>query len=192
MLQKLIFIGHVGREPEMRYTPAGQAVTNFSVAVNTRWTNSDGTDGERVTWYKVACWGKLAEITNQYLAKGRKVMVVASRIEAEAYIDNEGQPRAAQSGQEAKDVEHGLVDAVGAQRAQPGKELAVLELKGPGEHTVCPWAAGVFQAHQLARRMGDVTGIVFRVAIGQVLVFPDATRSPTVGIALGEDDLVPG
>ena len=67
----------------------------MAVAVNTRWTTSDGEPGERVTWYRVACWGRLAEITNQYLAKGRKVMVVASRIEAEAYIDSEGQPRAA-------------------------------------------------------------------------------------------------
>ena len=95
MYEQLTIVGNLGRDPEMRFTPSGKAVTNFSVAVNARWTNSDGTDGERVTWYKVACWGKLAEVTNQYLAKGRKVMVVASRIEAEAYIDNEGQPRAA-------------------------------------------------------------------------------------------------
>ncbi|MBN1121794.1 MAG: single-stranded DNA-binding protein [Anaerolineae bacterium] len=95
MYESLTIVGNLGRDPEMRYTPSDKAVTNFSVAVNTRWTNSNGEPGERVTWYKVACWGKLAEITNQYLAKGRKVMVVASRIEAEAYIDGEGQPRAA-------------------------------------------------------------------------------------------------
>lgn len=95
MYEQLTIIGNLGRDPEMRFTPSGKAVTNFSVAVNARWTNSDGTEGERVTWYKVACWGRLAEITNQYLAKGRRVMVVASRIEAEAYIDKEGQPRAA-------------------------------------------------------------------------------------------------
>lgn len=95
MYEMLTIVGNLGRDPEMRYTPSGKAVTNFSVAVNTRWTNGDGTDGERVTWYKVACWGKLAEVTNEYLAKGRKVLVVASRIEAEAYIDKEGEPRAA-------------------------------------------------------------------------------------------------
>jgi single-strand DNA-binding protein len=95
MYEQLTIVGNLGRDPEMRYAPSGKAVTNFSVAVNTRWTNSDGTDGERVTWYKVACWGRLAEVTNQYLAKGRKVLVVARRIEAEAYIDSEGQPRAA-------------------------------------------------------------------------------------------------
>ena len=48
-----------------------------------------------MSWYRVACWGRLAEVTNQYLAKGRKVMVIASRLEAEAYLDREGNPRAA-------------------------------------------------------------------------------------------------
>ena len=95
MYEMLTIVGNLGRDPEMRYTPSGKAVTNFSVAVNTRWTNGDGTNAERVTWYKVACWGKLAEVTNEYLAKGRKVLVVASRIEAEAYIDKEGELRAA-------------------------------------------------------------------------------------------------
>jgi single-strand DNA-binding protein len=95
MYEQMTIVGNLGRDPEMRFTPSGQPVTNFSVAVNTRWTNSDGTDGERVTWYKVACWGKLAEVTNQYLAKGRKVMVVSRRVEAEAYIDKEGEARAA-------------------------------------------------------------------------------------------------
>ena len=95
MYEQLTIVGNLGRDPEMRYTPSGKAVTNFSIAVNTRWTNGDGTNAERATWYKVACWGKLAEVTNEYLAKGRKVLVVASRIEAEAYIDKEGEPRAA-------------------------------------------------------------------------------------------------
>ena len=95
MYEQLTIVGNLGADPEMKFTPSGKAVTNFSVAVNTRWINSDGSEGERVTWYRVACWGRLAEVTNQYLAKGRKVMVVANRIEAEAYIDGEGQPRAA-------------------------------------------------------------------------------------------------
>lgn len=94
MFEQITLIGHVGAAPEMRFTPSGKPVTNFSVAANARWTNSDGSPGERVTWYGITCWGRLAEVANQYLAKGRRVMVVASRIEAEAYLDNEGQPRA--------------------------------------------------------------------------------------------------
>jgi single-strand DNA-binding protein len=59
----------------MRYTPSGVPVTNFSVAVNRRWTNSDGTDGEEVTWYRVTAWRRLAEVCNEYLTKGRQVLV---------------------------------------------------------------------------------------------------------------------
>jgi single-strand DNA-binding protein len=94
MFEQIIITGNLGADPEMRFTPSGKAVTNFSVAANARWTNSDGTPGSRVTWYRVTCWERLAEVTNQYLSKGRRVMVVASRIEAEAYLDKEGQPRA--------------------------------------------------------------------------------------------------
>ena len=74
---------------------AGQAVANFSVAVNARWTGKNGDPQEKVTWYRIACWGRLAEVCNQYLAKGRMVMVTAKRIAAEAYVDKEGKPRAA-------------------------------------------------------------------------------------------------
>ena len=94
MFEQISLIGNLGGNPEMRYTPSGKPVTNFSIAVNTRWTTSDGTPGERVTWYQIACWGRLADVTNQYLAKGRKVMVIGSRIEADAYIDREGLPQA--------------------------------------------------------------------------------------------------
>lgn len=95
MYEQCVVVGNLGADPEMRYTPSGDAVTNFSVAVNARWTGADGTPGERTTWYKVVCWGKLAEATNRYLVKGRKVMVTARRIQAEAYLDREGKPKAA-------------------------------------------------------------------------------------------------
>jgi single-strand DNA-binding protein len=95
MYEQTVIVGNLGADPVMRYIPSGDAVTNFSVAVNARWTSADGTPGERVTWYKVTCWGKLAEATNQYLTKGRKVMVTSRRIEAEAYLDKEGKPKAA-------------------------------------------------------------------------------------------------
>ena len=95
MYESLTFIGRLGADPETRFTSAGDQVTNFSVAVNTRWTDKDGDPKERVSWYRVACWGRLAEICNQYLAKGRTVMVTARRIVAEPYIDKDGKPRAA-------------------------------------------------------------------------------------------------
>jgi len=93
MFQQCIIIGNLGRDPEMRYTPDGKAVTNFTVAVNRKWTSADGSPGEETTWFRVACWGKLAETTNQYLTKGRQVMV-AGRISASAWTGQDGQPRA--------------------------------------------------------------------------------------------------
>lgn len=73
MYQKITIIGNLGGDPEMRYTPSGQAVTNFSVATNRRWTGSDGQPQEETIWFRVSTWGRLAETCNQYLSKGRQV-----------------------------------------------------------------------------------------------------------------------
>ena len=75
MYQTIIIAGNLGRDPEMRYTPSGQAVTNFNVAVNDNYTNSQGERIERTIWFRVSTWGKQAETCNQYLKKGRKVLV---------------------------------------------------------------------------------------------------------------------
>ena len=75
-LNKLIFIGHLGNDPEMRYTPTGKPVTNFSVASNDQYTNDQGEAVKITTWYRCASWGKAAEVHNQYLRKGSKVLIV--------------------------------------------------------------------------------------------------------------------
>lgn len=93
MFQQCIIIGNLGRDPEMRYMPDGRPVTNFTVAVNRKWTAQDGSAGEKTWWFRVACWGRLAETTNQYLKKGRQVMVIGE-IEATAFVGQDGQPRA--------------------------------------------------------------------------------------------------
>jgi single-strand DNA-binding protein len=74
-LNKIIIIGNVGTEPEMRYTPAGSAVTSFRVATNYRYTNSTGEPKEETEWFGVVAWRKLAEQCNQFLVKGRQVYV---------------------------------------------------------------------------------------------------------------------
>ena len=74
-VNKVILIGNLGRDPEMRYTPSGQAVTNFNVATNRKYTTSDGNQVEETTWFRVSTWGKTAEVCNQYLKKGSKVLV---------------------------------------------------------------------------------------------------------------------
>jgi len=71
----VILVGNLGRDPEMRYTPGGQAVTNFSVAVNDNYTNSNGEKVDRTIWVRVSTWGRQAETCNQYFKKGRKVLV---------------------------------------------------------------------------------------------------------------------
>jgi single-strand DNA-binding protein len=75
MYHKIIIVGNLGRDPEMRYTPQGTPVTSFTVAANRRWTNADGTPGEETTWFRVSAWGKLGEVCNQYLSKGRQVLI---------------------------------------------------------------------------------------------------------------------
>ncbi|MFL7891035.1 MAG: single-stranded DNA-binding protein [Anaerolineales bacterium] len=75
MYQKIIIIGNLGGDPEMRYTPSGQAVTNFNVATSRRYTTSDGNQVDETTWFRISTWGKTAEVCNQYLKKGRRVLV---------------------------------------------------------------------------------------------------------------------
>lgn len=75
MYQKVIIIGNLGRDPEMRYTPTGQAVTNFSVATNRQYTASDGQQIKETVWFRVSAWGRQAETCNQFLRQGSKVLV---------------------------------------------------------------------------------------------------------------------
>lgn len=71
----IIIVGYIGKDPEMRYTPAGQAVTNFSIAANRQYTSSGGEQVKETIWFRVSVWGKTAENCNQYLHKGSLVLV---------------------------------------------------------------------------------------------------------------------
>jgi len=73
--QQIIVVGNLGRDPEMRYTPAGKAVTNFSVADGRKWTDRDGVEHDETLWFRVSVWDKQAEACNQYLKKGSMVLV---------------------------------------------------------------------------------------------------------------------
>ena len=75
MYQSITIVGNVGRDPEMRYTPSGQAVTSFSVATNREYTGGDGVKVKETAWFRVSTWGKTAEVCSQYVAKGSKVLV---------------------------------------------------------------------------------------------------------------------
>ncbi len=93
-MNKIIVIGNIGRDPEMRYTPSGQSVTSFSVASNRRYRTADGEQREETMWFNVNAWGRQAEICNQYLTKGRQVYV-EGRLTTRIFQGNDGQPRIA-------------------------------------------------------------------------------------------------
>ena len=88
MFHKVILIGNLGQDPELRYTDSGKAVTNISVATNQTYHNSSGEKVVETTWFKVAVWGKQAEAVCKYLGKGRQVF-----IEGRLTADENGNPR---------------------------------------------------------------------------------------------------
>jgi single-strand DNA-binding protein len=88
MFHKVILVGNLGRDPEMRYTPSGQAVTNLSVATNRTYTDNAGNQVKQTVWFRVSVWGKQAETVHQYLRKGRQVLV-----EGRLNGDENGNPR---------------------------------------------------------------------------------------------------
>lgn len=93
MFQTSIIAGHLGGDPVLRYTQGGTAVCDFSVATSDSWTDAQGVKQTRTEWFKVTAWGKLAELCNQYLAKGRKVLVEGT-VSAHGWTDQKGEPRA--------------------------------------------------------------------------------------------------
>lgn len=93
MFQQIMLIGNLGRDPEMRFTPSGVPVTSFSMAVSKKWTGQDGQPQEKTTWFRVSAWRKTAEVANQYLTKGSKVLVVGELEEGRLYTAPDGTQR---------------------------------------------------------------------------------------------------
>ena len=91
-VNKIIVIGNLGSEPEMRFTPNGRPVTSFSVATNWRYTTPEGERKEETEWFTVVCWGRLAEQCNQFLTKGRLVYV-EGRLRTHTWESQDGQKR---------------------------------------------------------------------------------------------------
>ncbi len=91
-LNKVILIGNLGRDPEVRYTQNSTAVANFTLATNEVWTDKAGERQERTEWHRIVVWGKQAEIVREYLAKGRQVYVEGS-LQTRQWDDREGNKR---------------------------------------------------------------------------------------------------
>ena len=88
-LNKVMLIGNLGQDPEMRYTPSGRPLTKFQIAVDRRWKSADGEKKSETEWFNIVAWGKLAEICNQYLSKGRRVYI-EGRLHTRSWQDDNG------------------------------------------------------------------------------------------------------
>ncbi len=91
-VNKVILVGRLGQNPEVRYTPAGAAVGNFSVATSESWSDKSGQKQEKTEWHRIVVWGKVAELCNQYLAKGRQVYIEGS-LQTRQWQDKDGQTK---------------------------------------------------------------------------------------------------
>jgi len=93
-VNKVILLGNLGRDPELRYTPNGSPVANFTLATNERWKDKDGNKQEHTEWHRIVMFGKLAEIAGEYLRKGRQVYIEGS-IRSRTYKDRDGNDKSA-------------------------------------------------------------------------------------------------
>jgi single-strand DNA-binding protein len=91
-VNKVILVGNLGRDPELRYTQSGQAVVNFTLATNENYTKKSGEREERTEWHRIIAWARTAELCAEYLAKGRTVYV-EGRLQTREWEDKEGQKR---------------------------------------------------------------------------------------------------
>ena len=88
-VNKVILVGNLGKDPEVRYTPGGQPVANFSIATNEAWTDKAGAKQERTEWHKIVVWGKTAELCGEYLSKGRQVYL-EGKLQTREWNNKEG------------------------------------------------------------------------------------------------------
>jgi single-strand DNA-binding protein len=91
-LNKVMLLGRLGRDPELRYTSSGRAVATFALATSSQWKDQDGNDQERTEWHRIVAWGRLGEICAQYLNKGKQVYL-EGRIQTREWEDQEGNKR---------------------------------------------------------------------------------------------------
>jgi single-strand DNA-binding protein len=123
-LNKIMIIGNLGRDPEMRYTPSGRPVTTFSVATSRFWNTSDGERHAETEWFNVVAWGNLAEICKQYLVKGKQVYI-EGRLQTRRWEDKEG-------------VKHFTVEIVAAEMMMLGERREADHASAGGEEPTTP------------------------------------------------------
>jgi single-strand DNA-binding protein len=144
-LNKAMIIGNLGRDPEMRYTPNGQAVTQFTVAVNRNYKDSSGEWKEETEWFRIVAWGPLAERTAEYLRKGRKVYV-EGRLQTRTWEGQDGQKHYTTeliantvTALDPRPREDGAVEPAGARPVRAGAPVATTD---PGDAPAAPAGPG--------------------------------------------------
>ena len=120
-LNKVMLIGRLGQDPEMRYTPSGKPLTKFQLAVNRSWTSADNEKKTETEWFTVVSWGKLAEICNQYLKKGHQVYI-DGRLHTRHWQDDEG-------------ANHSVVEVIAKEMVMLGRPMEEDGADQPGEPT---------------------------------------------------------
>jgi single-strand DNA-binding protein len=117
-VNKVILLGRLGQDPELKYTPSGAPVCNFSLATTESWSDkASGQKQERTEWHRVVVWGKLAELCNQYLAKGRQAFV-EGRLQTRAWDDKDGNKRY------TTEINAATVQFIGGQAQAGGQSFA--------------------------------------------------------------------
>jgi single-strand DNA-binding protein len=91
-VNKVILVGHLGANPEVRFTPSGAAVANFSIATNEVWNDKNGQKQEKTEWHRIVVWGKLAQLCGEYLSKGRQAYI-EGRLQTRQWQDKDGQTK---------------------------------------------------------------------------------------------------
>lgn len=132
-LNKIMITGRVGRDPQMRYTPSGKAVTNFSVAVNRTSRTPEGEMREETQWFNIEAWDRLGETCNEYLKKGSKVYI-EGRLRTREYEDRNGQKRTAVEiiASEMLMLDSRQADAAGGAVREPAGQSAIDDGEGEG------------------------------------------------------------
>lgn len=123
---KIILVGNLGRDPELRYTPQGTPVCSFSLATNERRKDKTGEVQDHTTWFRVTLWGRQAETASQYLTKGRPVYI-EGRLRVEEWTDRDGRPR------HTLEVHATDMQFIGGKAEEPSAEQTAADASA-GEH----------------------------------------------------------
>lgn len=129
-LNKVILIGNLGRDPEVRYTPGGLAVANFSMATSESWTNKEGEKETRTEWHRIVAWGKLGEICGEYLSKGKQIYI-EGRIQTREWEDKEGNKRYTTEITASQMLMLGSRESAGESRPSPSSDMETPNLSEP-------------------------------------------------------------